>query len=219
MRAIAILLFCCSTCFAEEISISQPDAKGSETVEEAITIPLTEIWSTNQQRIWAVDEPLTRYIGELEANTPGNRSLASEIKKSLGFGKAGPAFVVQGTGIESLKNAHEVIVGNQSRSNNIPHGSDSTIVFYAHGSPYYVSITKVKRQGKLISIAYELIPKLENNEPKYLALISLGKLPSGHYQVEINHEPYEKRFVKYGKSGPNKLVLGRVSTSFEFNVE
>lgn len=222
--ALLAISLCCSCGSTEEAVVSQPDAEESKTAEETITIPLEEVWSTNQNRMWGADDPVgTRYIGELVEGSPRNMTALREINKSLSAEtlgrKAEPAFAVEGMDLEALKHAHAVLVKNRPRPKSLSKDSPISIVFSALGSPYYVSVTDISKRGNTMLIKYEYIPHLENIESILFTLIPLGTLPPGHYQVQIDHEPYEKRFAKFGKSGPNPLVQGRVSTSFEFDVK
>jgi hypothetical protein len=126
---------------------------------------------------------------------------------------------VEGEDREALRNAHAVLVGKQQRPTSLSKNSSVSIAFFSLSSSYYISITDVQIQGEGIRIKYEYIPRITANMPSLFALIPLGKLSSGHYRVEIEHEPFEKRFSKYRKSGPHESALGRVSTSFEFDVK
>jgi hypothetical protein len=205
--AIAISLLCCSMSHAEE----------------AVEIPLTEIWSTNQKRMWAVDEPVTKYLGELTKDDEELNRLLWDTVEFLDIDsrnqKAGKAFAVDGTGLEALRNAHAVFSGKDKAAASLDSDQEISIVFFSLQSAYYISLTKVHRVGAMIDITYEYIPKEESNVPSVLAFIPLGKLTPGHYQVLIEHEPFEKRFGSRRQSGPHKDILGRVSKSFEFEVK
>lgn len=205
--AIAVLLLCYSIGHAEE---------------KMVEIPLTEIWSTNQGRMWAVDEPVTKYFGQVLKNDSPNQLLLTDISKALSSGakdKADPAFAVEGEDREALRNAHAVLTGKQERPTSLSTDKNVSIAFFALESGYYISITDAQKQGDTIRIKYEFIPHITDNVSSSLSLIPLGKLSVGHYQVEIDHEPFEKRFAKFGKSGPHKSALESVSKSFEFDVK
>jgi hypothetical protein len=220
--AIAVLCLCCSCSSAEEAVVSKSDANISAPAEETITIPLTEIWSTNQERMWAVDEPVTKYFGQVLKGDPANQALLNDIKKALGSGakdKADPAFAVEGEEREALGNAHAVLTGKQQRPTSLSSDKSVSIAFFSLESGYYISITDVQRQGDTIRIKYEFIPHITENVNSSISLIPLGKLSSGHYRVEIDHEPFEKRFSKLRKNGPHESALEIVSKSFEFDVK
>jgi hypothetical protein len=185
-------------------------------------VPLSEVWSTLQRNRFISDDQTTRYIGDLEKGSLRNKTSLGEIKSKLNFrslDRAKPAFAVEGTGLEALTNAHTVIVGNKPAPLEISHNKDVSIVFSALGSPYYVALTSISREGTKLLIRYELIPRPEKDMPTYLALIPIGRLSPGFYRVQIDHETYEKRFRAAGLSGPNEHMLGRVSTSFAFTVK
>lgn len=224
IRFFALLAFvlCCCSCNAEEAVVSEPNDNASPPTGETITIPLTEIWSTNQKRMWALDEPVTKYFGEVLKNDPANQALLTDIVIALGSGikdKANPAFAVEGEEREALRNAHAVLAGKQQRPTSLSSDKSVSIAFFSRSSSYYISITDVKIQGDTIFIKYEYIPHITDDVTSLFALIPLGKLSPGHYRVEIDHEPFEKRFSKFRKSGPHERALGRVSTSFEFDIE
>jgi hypothetical protein len=224
IRLFVLLLFslCCS-CSAEEAVVSKPSDKTSTPTGETITIPLTEIWSTNRKRMWALNEPVTKYFGDVLKGDPANQSLLAEIKKALAVEtletKADSAFAVSGSFLAALKNAHAVLAGKQERPTSLSADSSISIAFFSLESPYYISITDVQIRREVIRIKYEYILHITEDMSRLFALIPLGKLSSGHYRVEIDHEPFEKRFSKFRKSGPHELMLGRVSTSFEFDIK
>jgi hypothetical protein len=220
---LSAILICGTVSCAQEPAVPPAKSGAANAAEETITIPLREVWSTDQKYMASDDEPLTRYIGKLEEGNATGKVLLNEIRQELDSGsiqaKADPAFAVEGEDIEALKNAHAVLVGKQPRSTSLPKDSEKTIVFFSLYSPYYVTLTDVKRRGNTILIRYEYIPRADIVTSRYFSLIPLGKLLPGRYQVQIDHEPFEKRFRTFRKSGPNELVLGRVSPSFEFDVK
>lgn len=217
----ALLFLCCSVSWAEEDAPAKAISPGP--VEESITTPLTEIWSTNQERMWAINEPVTKNFGQMLKGDPTNQALLTDIMKTLHSeavkDKADPAFAVEGEEREALRNAHAVLDGKQQRPTSLSKNSSVSIAFFSLSSSYYISITDVQIQGEVIRIKYEYIPHITADVTKLFALIPLGKLSTGHYRVEIEHEPFEKRFSKFRKSGPDDRMLGRVCTSFEFDVE
>lgn len=219
--ALWVLVLCCSCSRAEEAAVSQPDAKGSETVEEAITIPLESIWSNDQKWFGGMDIPKTRQIAKLEGDPRGAGPLVNAICRVLGAGSiedaADPAFAVEGKDLDALKNAHAVLVGKQPRPTVLPQDSELSIVFFALYSPYHVSLTDVKRRDNTIKIRYELIPHLENAYTDHFSLIPLGKLPPGHYQVTISRDPLRERYARARIK--EEYIQGRVSIPFEFDVK
>lgn len=200
MSALA-LVFCCSF---------------FSYAEDAVEIPLSEIWAQNM--------PGTRKISELEKDTPSEKWLMKEIRAKHGFGtweaKAGPAFAVAGTGLEALKNAHAMIAGKQPRPASFQQGHDISIIFFSLASGNYVHLTEVERNQNTIQIKYEFVPHYEKHLTRHFAIIPLGKLPSGHFKVDIAAEPFGQRFIEQGfKEIPDERKLPRVSSSFEFNVK
>lgn len=193
------LVLCCSTSYAEEV----------------VEIPLKEIWADSM--------PGTINIYELEG-TPSDNPLMAEINKKHGFktwqDKAGPAFAVQGTGLEALKNAHAVITEKQSRPTSLPQDSEVSVIFFSLEFGNYVHLTKVERDKNTINIRYEFVPHTQKHLTRHFAIIPLGKLPKGQYKVDVGAEPFADRFRDQGMVEiPDERKLPRVSPSFEFSVK
>ena len=198
LLALLAFVFCCSISYAEE----------------PMEIPLSEIWADSM--------PGTINIFELEG-AQSEYPLMQEIRAKHGFGtwtaKAGPAFAVAGTGQEALNNAHAVITGKQPPSKSFQQGRDTSIVFFDLASNNYVHLTKVVRDHNTIRVRYEFIPQVEEVLTRHFAIIPTGKLPRGHYKVDIAAEPFGQRFLDAGfKEIPDERKLPRVSSSFEFHV-
>jgi len=226
MRLLTVVagVLCCSCNHVEEASVSQAsNGNDSELTDEVITIPLEQTWSSFGKRTWAIDEPVTQLIYELEKDVPSDQSRLTEIRRVHSSGTwedgAGPAFAVEGTDLEALKNAHAVITGQKPRADSLSQENKISIVFFTLSSNYYVALTKIERKQNAIHVLYEFIPKDEENLPQEFAMIPMGKLPPGRYQVEFVREPFEKRFRDAGwEKIPDERNLRRVSSSFEFIV-
>lgn len=149
-------------------------------------------------KIWAADMPGTRNIRELEPRTPGDRRnygpLMWAIYKRLLLDNehwgpdAGRGFVVPGKDIEALNYAYDVLADRQDRSNIVPTG-DVSLVFYARYAGQYVYVEKVRREGAVITIHYRFVVHRTRELSAHLALISLGELKPGKYEVRMVQLP------------------------------
>lgn len=195
--ALLVVLFCCSASHAEEV----------------VEIPLDKIWADSM--------PGTQNVYGLEG-TPSGNPLVAEIRKEHGSksweDKAGPAFAVEGTGLEALKNAHAVIVGKQPRSTSF--SGEVSVIFFSLVGGNYVHLTKVERDQNTIKIRYEFVSHQQKHLTRHFAIIPLGKLPKGEYKVDITAEGFEKPFANAEmRANPDEHKLQRVSSSFEFSIE
>jgi hypothetical protein len=181
--------------------------------EKPVEIPLREVW--------ALDMPGTRNIHDLEGKTDGDNSLMAVIGRALqarNERKVGKAFAVQGSGLTALKAAFAVITKQRPSARSL--SGEVSVVFFTHESPYYVHLAKVTREGKGIRVEYEIVPHQTKELTIHFALIPLGELPSGDYNVDIVAKPMAKKYVEVGFkeiSDEKKALI--VSSFFKFHVD
>ncbi len=183
--------------------------------EDTVEIPLNQIWADSM--------PGTKNVYELEG-TPSDYPLMTEIRKEHGFktqlAKAGAAFVVEGTGLEALKNAHVIIARKQTRPTFVPQDSEVSVIFFSLAFGNYVHLNKIEKNQNIIKIRYEFVPHSQKHLTRHFAIIPLGKLPKGRYEVDIAAEPFAQRFRDQGMAEiPDNRKLSRVSSSFKFSVK
>lgn len=194
--------------------------------KETIEIPLSEIW--------ALEMPGTRDVRELEpeALKVKDKTLPLEerfklLKKTLTWQisqslppsskKAGPGFVVSRPRPELLEAVRDVLMGETKRTDSFPAGSDITAVFFS-SSGLIIHIYHVERRANVVEIQYRFVPHEEDYMSEHFALIPLGKLPSGLYQVKVVLGPLEQKFVDAGFE-QNPSAAKNVSRSFKFEVQ
>jgi hypothetical protein len=201
MQSIAIMttVFCCSI----------------TSTDKVIEIPLSEVWAHGM--------PGTRRIAELMSDPRSEDSLMGQIGKEHSFARgkkpAGPALAVEGRGLEALKNAHAVITGRSPRSDSLSKDHEVSIAFFTLTSSRYVHLTKVTRSRQTIQVRFEFIPHETKDLTQHFALIPMGKLPKGKFQVEVIAEPLAQRFIeKRWKEFDDERKARIISSSFEFEV-
>jgi len=178
---------------------------------DAEEIPLKEIW--------ALDMPGTKSIEELEpkiyTTVKGvngarshdllEKSWTTQFSKTLGSLKRGDqpgkGFAVSGTGLDALKNA---LAAREKPPESLPEG-EVTLVFFSH-SGGHVLIDRVTRAGNQFDIHYRVKVTNTMDLVKKLALIPIGELAKGEYDVRISCD----------KEGP---ASRGVCKSFSFTVE
>jgi hypothetical protein len=157
---------------------------------EVITIPLDQIWATRM--------PGTLDIEQLSPRDP----LVFEIRRSIGFAakdeRASPAFAVIGTGLDALREAHEVFIRQKEPRQSVRVGSQTSVIFFAHETREYVHLHRVECRGYTLKAYYRFVPNENEEMSAYLAIIPLGKLPAGRYRVKIIRSPMEQKYVDIG---------------------
>jgi len=192
---------------------------------ETVVIPLDQIW--------ALDMPGTRpmqyrHTGNQYESTEG--PLLWEIRNFLQkmpakkwpekIEEAPSGFPVLGTGLEALNLAHTVLVKNEEPLKTFSSESEVSLVFFSYRSDWHTYLHRVEREGNRIEIRYHFTPHLRQRKSVHIALIPLGKLPSGKYQVSVVRSPLEQRFIDLGFK-PTNPVKPRccVCKSFSFAIE
>ena len=186
---------------------------------ETVIIPLDKIWALNM--------PGTRDIGNLETNKPPNYAygpLVAQIRRSLSKtpprgNKAKAGFAVLGTGLDALRQAHEVITEDNRPHKVFPLGDEISIVFFSHEFGHYVHLHRVERQGNVVNICYRFIPHETDEVTEHVAIFQLANLSAGKYRVNIVRSPMEQRLIDLGfRSISDADACRIVCSSFSFSV-
>jgi len=179
-------------------------------------------------QIWALRMPGTRNIGELETDKPPRSehgALVVELHRALARahveGKdAKAAFAVLGTGLEALRQAHAVLVEKKELRETFPSDSEVSVVFFSYSFGSYVQIHEAQRRENLIEIKYRFTPHKVKEMTAHVAIIPLGTLARGDFEVSIIQMPMEKRFIDGGfKPIEPDVAQQVVSGSFCFSVQ
>ncbi len=198
----------------------------AETQSEPVrTIPLN--------RIWAVDMEGTRNIHELEKNgTLGERYVDEIVRALIDTGHdlrlkqkpANPGFVVAGDSVKALQRAHAVLVDREKPARSIAEGTDVALVFFMYSAGIDVQLRAVEVRGKTIELKYRFVNYVEKILSTQFALIPLGKLASGKYEVKLTQLPSVggKSKTDYQEIVPPRYVqeAGQIiSQPFTFEVD
>jgi hypothetical protein len=96
---------------------------------------------------------------------------------------------VDGTGPIALRNAHAILVGGEQPHQALPANRVITLVFFSYMSGVDVPVQAVDLHDHLIDIRYRFVTYIERNLSMQLALIPLGKLSAGQYEVKVTQLP------------------------------
>lgn len=206
--------------FSLHLSCNAETTTNGNQEEKSVTIPLDQIWA------WRM--PGTRDIGTLEPNKPPNYAygpLLGEILRSLADSRpeneeAKSGFAVRGTGMEALRHVHAVLVKGQKPSKAVSAGNEISLIIYSHQFGPYVHLDHVERDGSIFRIYYRFVPHETEEVTEHLALISVGRLPTGKITVDIVRLPMEKKFSQWGFKPVSKADEFRtICKSFRFLVK
>lgn len=209
--SVLALVCCCSFSYAED----------------SVEIPL--------DTVWALNIPGTKNILELEPKRKRipptdeeliNTSPVEQMKQALNHRhspkkgeKARQSFVVLGTGLDALREARDVLSGEKQRTDSLPTNKELSLIFYAYDPGRSLQLNKIERRDNVITVRYHLIVPEGFISPEYVsyfALIPLGKLPAGKFNVDIERLPdvggtafVRQRYAR---------LDNRISDSFSFEI-
>ena len=206
-------------------------AQGETPKEQAVTIPL--------DKIWAYEMPGTRDVLELEPDRFGSEvrklsleerrkrkkeSLTLQIVAHLPIPKLGqpasPGFAVLGSGEESLREANAVLAKGRKPHEAFPIHREISLVFFSLGLEYYVRLDKIEQQAHKITVRYFFVPHRETIVTSHFALIPLGELPAGKWQVDVVRSPLPESPEVAGIPAPDAAMdASVVCRPFSFTVE
>ncbi len=193
---------------------------------QAISIPL--------DRIWAMDMEGTRNLRELEKDpTVGNGrvdeivsaliDISHDLRSKEKLAKQG--FAVAGSDAVALRNVHAILVGGKELPRSLPTQSDVTLVLFLYFSAVDFQVRAVEHREHTIDIKYRFAQYPERIMNMQVALVPLGKLPPGTYDVKMDQLPAIQRLGVHGKQyepinppllAPSPYLL--ISQPFSFDV-
>ena len=187
------------------------------------------------KRIRAAHMPGARNIRELEPRTQGdNREfgpLMHTIYRTMQGGRggdlwgrpdAGPGFPVRGVDIAALNATYDILVGQYDRPTEVPPGNVS-LIFFARRSGGNCYLEKVTREENIISLTYRFHATRTAIVTAHFALIPLGTLEPGKYEVRnvqlpMAHPP-TKEGVVYTPPIEGERLKRMVSEPYSFEVK
>lgn len=186
--------------------------------------------------IWASDMPGTTDVRDLEPVNHGpkakdlpveerqRRNLNSKVQKIERHLRnldkpIGQGFAVPSTAEKSLEQAFEVLVENAKPKDAFSTKDDISIVFFTVPVSRYVYIKGVERNGNTIHIQLDIVLHTTKELTNHFALIPIGKLPAGNYQVELEILPLAKEYAGLNvRQVDQKWMDSHVCKEFSFSV-
>jgi hypothetical protein len=105
------------------------------------------------------------------------------------------AFAVKGNDMDALRAAHATLVHDIRPAQLFNVGQDISIVFYSYQAGCLVQIREVQRHGSVIQIRYQFVPHALASLTSHFALIPMGKLRKGNYEIEIIQTPMDRKLA------------------------
>jgi hypothetical protein len=185
-----------------------------------------------RDQIWANSMPGTRDIAELAAKqekltgvdlwTPIVDSLEGSSWRPQEGQPAKPAFIVPGGGLKAYRAAHAVLTGDKKVQRVIPDNDEVSLVFFSHPVQAGIELQKVVLRKNVIELQYRFIGRMERYLTSYFALIPLGKVEAGKYDVKVVQMPSVQKINDvYIQNEPplrSKTADQYISGSFSFEI-
>lgn len=184
MRLLIVNVACCVVFCITVSAFAEPQGDSVRTIR--------------LDRIWALDMEGTRNIHDLEKDRSIGEGYVDEIVRALiDIGHdlrrkqkpANPGFAVEGDGAIALQCAHAVLVDRTKPTDTITAGTDATLVFFSYLAGVDVQVREVEVRGNTIELKYRFIYYTQKILSTQFALIPLGKLAAGKYEVKLTQLP------------------------------
>lgn len=133
--------------------------------------------------IWARYMPGTQNVRELSPELSDDLAVWL-MRQSTKGRNAGKCFLVPGEGKAALQGAVDVLMGGEKRPTKLA-GQEASLVFYSYSAPGVVTIYSIEREKQEITVRFKVTTHDEALSTTHFALIPLGKLPAGKFEVEI----------------------------------
>jgi len=196
---------------------------------DTIHIPLGKVWAYKMPGTRDIEQiPFDDYPGKWSKGGPTAEEFRSRTIKSLRATlssrlpdretRTGEAVRLPPGG-SALRAIGRSVVGKSPLRNLLVEGGETTILFFSHPCNYFVHLQRVTRRGNVIHIAYQFVPHKSPLPTVHFALIPLGKLPPGDYQVEISQIPLDQQYIDGGFLPVTDAMAKRlVCRSFSFRI-
>ncbi len=162
--------------------------------DDTVTIPLKDIW--------ALEMPGTKDVNELDPKQLLIPMVIGQLRRipvdqlpPYKPADAGEAFAVVGSGTNALKAAYRVFVDKKKPPQSFASNDAISIVFFAYQFGAYVHVDHVERNGTTIEIFYRFVPHLTAEVTQHFAIIPVGHLSAGDYDVKITQLPMMGGYV------------------------
>jgi hypothetical protein len=149
------------------------------------------------------------------------KSVVAQIVESLRHlrRKVEPGFVVTGTGRTALLNAQKVFAQRTTATEAgsmdvLPAKTELSLVWFTTFCGHYAQLVAIQRTEEGITVQYRFISHQKAMMSSYFAIIPIGSMPTGTYQVNFEELPATDELGRPVGRQPNCSV----SSSFSFGI-
>jgi hypothetical protein len=107
--------------------------------------------------------------------------------------KTDSGFAVSGRDMGALQAAYDVLISHKSIQNTFAQDSEISLIFFASPVGEPLVFDSVTRDGSIIELKYHLVYSQVHDSWPSFAIIPVGKLPSGNYEVRITRLRIEQK--------------------------
>ena len=125
--------------------------------------------------------------------------------------------VVRGEGVEAVQELLRLRTA-KSAGRTVEEGTSASIAFFTAPTGLYAYIRHVERRRDRFEVCYEMVPHDSRELTLHLAMIPLGTLTEGRYDVEFIRWPLETKYVDKGFEKAASRNEQNVCRSFRFVV-
>lgn len=153
------------------------------------------------KRIWAWKMPGTKDVQKLDSLRTKESPIAiirRALRPASNDVKQPPprtGFAVVGEGRDALLRASELITSDKV-PDSFPPNAELSIAFLSRETGSYVHLDRVDRKDNVIEVRYRFVPHLSTDVTEHFALIPMGVLSPGKYQVKYIQLPMDQSIVK-----------------------
>jgi hypothetical protein len=127
-------------------------------------------------------------------------------------------FAVGGREVEALRQVHDILVKGKEPEESFLASSEISVVFFSYQGRRFVHLNRVDRRGREIDIGYRFVPHETEDMTVHFALIPLGKLSAGEYQVNVVQSPMARKYRRHHEPTSGALARRIVCNSFSFSI-
>ncbi|MCH7750806.1 MAG: hypothetical protein IH898_01425 [Planctomycetes bacterium] len=205
------------TLFANGLADTEPN---DSKERKCVTTPLDGIWGYRMPGTHNMN--FVRQHGEyVSAEGQTVEEIYNSLVGSSRDKESSPAFAVQGTAMDALKNALTALNNSFKAINVFSIHEDVSVFVFSYNSRWRMNIRRVIRKSRDVEIRYELTPLLIMPDSTVnFAVIPLGKLPAGEMTIQMVKLPTGQEWINKGIVPITEEELARiVCKSFQLIVK
>jgi hypothetical protein len=205
--------FAAAVVFCATASAEQPKDK-----DAIVSIPSKDIWGYSMMATKNVRELEPDFFSPGERKQRADKSLTEQIEAHCSTPND-EGFAVVGTGKEALKNIYSVVGDKEKPKTTFPSGTELSLFFYSKVYGSYVRVDHAEVQDKTVEIFYRYVPHNDRDLTWHYAIIPVGRLSPGTYNVKITQLPVDMSLM-HGESDEIDTKAGDkyVCKPFSFSV-